>query len=248
LINEGSDVRRKFIDGVISQFDPVYLDELIIYNKALLQRNTLLKQFAENRFFDAELLGVWDDQLIRAGTVIFEKRKSFLISFTPLFIYYYNIVSRNSETVEINYESALQEQSLDNLLHQNIESDRMARYTTTGIHKDDLIFLIKDFPLKKFGSQGQQKSFVIAIKLAQFDFTQKVIGYKPILLFDDIFDKLDDSRVAQLIELVSDDSFGQVFITDTQRQRVELLFHNSSIQHKIFEVISGTVSENKNLS
>jgi DNA replication and repair protein RecF len=244
LINEGSDVRRKFIDGVISQFDPIYLDELIIYNKALLQRNTLLKQFAENRYFDAMLLGVWDDQLVRSGTVIFEKRKAFLALFAPLFVHYYSIVTRNCEAVEIQYESALHENSLDQLLHQNIEIDCNARYTTSGIHKDDLLFLIKNFPLKRFGSQGQQKSFVIAIKLAQFDFTQKVMGYKPILLFDDIFDKLDDNRVAQLIELVGNDNFGQVFITDTQLQRIELLFNNSTIQHKIFEVVSGHISEN----
>jgi DNA replication and repair protein RecF len=243
LINEGSDVRRKFIDGVISQFDPIYLDELIIYNKALLQRNTLLKQFVENRFFDPELLGVWDDQLIRSGTVIFEKRKTFLTAFIPLFVHYYSIVSQQSEQVDIQYDSMLHDDTLDDLLHQNIENDRAARYTTMGIHKDDLLFLINNYPLKKFGSQGQQKSFVIAIKLAQFDFTQNVMGYKPILLFDDIFDKLDDQRVAQLIGLVSNDNFGQVFITDTQRQRIELLFRNSKIQHKIFEVKTGIVSE-----
>lgn len=245
LINEGSDIRRKFIDGVISQFDPIYLDELLIYNKALLQRNTLLKQFAESRYFDTELLSVWDEQLIRSGPVIFEKRRAFLKEFTPLFVHYYGVVSRNSEVVEIHYESALHLNSMKELLSQNIENDRFARYTTSGIHKDDLLFQIKNFPLKKFGSQGQQKSFIIAIKLAQFDFTQKVMGFKPILLFDDIFDKLDDNRVAQLVELVGNDNFGQVFITDTQRKRIELLFHDSNIQHKIFDVSSGIISESK---
>jgi len=244
LINEGSDVRRKFIDGVISQFDPIYLDELIIYNKALLQRNTLLKQFAEMRFFDAELLRVWDDQLIRAGKVIFDKRKTFLTDFAPLFEYYYGIVSQQSESVAMQYDSTLHTQPLDVLLQQNIENDRAARYTTAGIHKDDVTFLIDNFPLKKFGSQGQQKSFLIAIKLAQFNFTQHVMGYKPILLLDDIFDKLDDHRVAQLIELVSDDNFGQVFITDTQQQRIALLFNNSVMQHKIFSVVLGHITEN----
>ncbi|MFZ4462624.1 MAG: DNA replication/repair protein RecF [Bacteroidales bacterium] len=244
LINEGSDMRRKFIDGVISQFDPIYLDELITYNKALLQRNTLLKQFAENRYFDQDLLTIWDTQLVRSGGIIHEKRKSILVSFLPLFNHYYRIVSNQGETVSIQYDSDLHDKDMHDLLINCQTADRQARYTTKGIHKDELVFLIDGFQLKRFGSQGQQKSFVIAIKLAQFEYTRQLMNYKPILLFDDIFDKLDDQRVEQLINLVGEDSFGQVFITDTQLHRIELLFQHTSIHHKIFRVHSGVVDEN----
>lgn len=247
LINEGSDVRRKFIDGVISQFDPVYLDELITYNKALLQRNALLKQFAENRYFDQDLLTIWDNQLIRAGSFIYEKRKLFLESFLPLFNHYYQIVSNQLEKVDIQYDSDLQDNDMHTLLFHCQAADRQARYTTKGIHKDELVFLLDGFQLKRFGSQGQQKSFVIAIKLAQFEFTRKLMNFKPILLFDDIFDKLDDHRVEQLISLVGEDSFGQVFITDTQLHRIEILFQHTSIHHKIFSVQSGVIDENVKL-
>jgi DNA replication and repair protein RecF len=242
LINEGSDVRRKFIDGVISQFDPIYLDELIKYTKSLQQRNTLLKQFAEQHNFDEGLLEVWDQQLINSGRVIFEKRKHFLNDFIPIFRAYYAKVSGGKELVDVAYESDLHQTAPGVLLKNAIGRDRMARFTTVGVHKDNLGFLIDGWPLKKFGSQGQQKSFVIAIKLAQFDYTRDIMGIKPVLLFDDIFDKLDDLRVAQLIQLVSHNDFGQIFITDTQRHRVEKLFEDSQIDHRIFEVVDGQVN------
>jgi DNA replication and repair protein RecF len=241
LINEGSEVRRRFIDGMISQSDPIYLDELLKYNKALLQRNTLLRQFADSGRFDSNLIGLWDDHLHKSGTILHEKRNSFLKTFIPIFGDYYNIVSGSSEEVDIVYESGLFDNQLIDSLKSGIEKDRQLKYTTSGIHKDDLQLLINGFPLKKFGSQGQQKSFVIAIKLAQFEYTRNIMGFKPILLFDDIFDKLDDQRVGQLINLVSQDSFGQVFITDTQKQRITRLFDASTIDHKLFEVQSGKV-------
>ncbi len=241
LINEGSDVRRKFVDGVISQFDPIYLDELIKYNKSLQQRNTLLKEFAEQHRHDASLLEIWNQHLVASGRVIFTKRKQFLADFIPIFRNYYSRVSGESESVAIAYESDLHDMMLDDLLEQALHRDLQVRYTTVGVHKDNLGFLINEYPLKKFGSQGQQKSFVIAIKLAQFDYTRNVMGTKPILLFDDIFDKLDDLRVSQLIQLVSNSNFGQIFITDTQRQRIEKLFANTDIDHRLFEVVDGTV-------
>lgn len=241
LINEGSELRRKFIDGVIAQFDPMYLDELIKYNRALLQRNTLLREFAEMGRFDTDLISIWEMQMQQAGSVIFEKRKEFLKTFIPIFQKYYSIVAGTSETVQLVYESGLYHSTLIELFQKNFEKDKALRYSTVGIHKDDLLFIIDDFPLKKFGSQGQQKSFVIAIKLAQFEFTRQIMGYKPILLFDDIFDKLDDLRVSQLIQLVSNDNFGQVFISDTQQQRIRRLFEQSPIDHRIFEVVSGEV-------
>lgn len=239
LINDGSEHRRKYIDGVISQFDKSYLDELLSYNKILLQRNTLLKQMFEARNYNREALQIWDDKLSLHGTKIFKKRRSFLDEFNPLFEEYYAKLSQGKEIVSIDYQSQLLNENLTTLLESNSERDRVLKYTTQGIHKDDLIFKIDDYPIKKYGSQGQQKSFVIAIKLAQFEYTRRVKGFKPILLFDDIFDKLDDSRVKQIIELVSENNFGQVFITDTQKQRIENIFKVVSIDHSIFEVKDG---------
>ncbi len=210
LINEGSDVRRKYIDSVISQFDKIYLDNLINYNRALFQRNSLLKGFAEREYYDLSLIEIWNEQLIKFGMDIYRKRKDFIQDFLPVFKQYFSIISNNREEVDITYESQLHDKTLDKLLKESFEKDKVLRYTTAGIHKDDLSFGINSYPLKRFGSQGQQKSFIIAIKLAQFDYTKNIKGFKPILLFDDIFDKLDETRVTQLIQLVSQDSFGQV--------------------------------------
>lgn len=242
LINGGSELRRKFIDGVISQFDAVYLNSLLNYNKALQQRNKQLKFFLENKVWDGTLLEIWNHQLIQTAVPIYEKRKSFLEAFIPVFQRYYEMVSSTNEIVSIKYNSSLNDNSYEDLLNESLNHDRFSAYTNVGIHKDDLIFLIDNHPVKQFASQGQQKSFVIAIKLAQFDFYYKKIGYKPILLLDDIFDKLDDSRVEQLVKLVGSDHFGQVFITDTQKQRVKFLMDNTVVNHKIFKVNKGIIT------
>lgn len=243
LINDGSDLRRKYIDGVIAQFDKVYLDDLLNYNKALSHRNALLKHFAEMRSFEAVSLEIWNEQLIALGVKIYQKRKEFLEEFAPIFQHYFEFICGGKEDVSIAYDSQLHENDFKELLSESIERDRYLRYTSKGIHKDDLRLMIGDYPIKKFGSQGQQKSYVIAIKLAQFEFTKNKKGYKPILLFDDIFDKLDDHRVEQLISLVSNNSFGQVFITDTQLQRIEKVFRIVNIDHKIFSVDAGIIKE-----
>jgi DNA replication and repair protein RecF len=243
LINEGSELRRKYLDGVISQFDKAYLDDLICYNKALAQRNALLKHFADSRTFNSASLEIWDRQLTDYGHKIHDKRASFLKDFVPVFQRYFDFISEGKEKVSIRYESQLFERELDQLLAVSVEKDRTARYTTQGTHKDDLELVISGYPLKKFGSQGQQKSFVVAIKLAQFDYTRDIKGFKPVLLFDDIFDKLDDKRVHQIIRLVSENSFGQVFITDTQRSRIEKLFEEVHIEHRIFEISEGKVNQ-----
>lgn len=245
LINGGSELRRKFIDGVIAQFDSVYLDDLLQYNKVLAQRNQQLRQFWDNRYFDSGLLSLWDEQLVRYGEPIFEKRKAFLNDFMPIFQKYYDIVSETAEKVDIQYESLMNDKPLADLLKDSREKDRRSSYTNVGIHKDDLTFIIDNHPVKKFGSQGQQKSFVVAVKLAQFDFNYHKVGFKPILLLDDIFDKLDDNRVAQLVKLVGNDYFGQVFITDTQRQRIQYLLDNIEGKHKIFEVEQGKVKSDE---
>ena len=241
LINEGSDIRRKYIDGVISQFDKVYLNNLLSYNKALAHRNALLRSFAERRSFDTLSLEIWDNKLIEYGEPIFEKRKEFLQEFNPVFENNYRFLSGGNEQVELVYESQLALTSFKDLLKQSVDKDRMVRYTNKGIHKDDLLFKIDGYPIKKFGSQGQQKTFVIAVKLAQFEYTRKIKEFKPVLLFDDIFDKLDHDRVNKIIQLVSDDNFGQVFITDTQPERIEAIFKQIAIDHRIFMVEHGKV-------
>ncbi len=242
LINEGSDVRRKYIDSVISQFDKIYLDNLINYNRALFQRNSLLKGFAEREYYDLSLIEIWNEQLIKFGMDIYRKRKDFIQDFIPVFKQYFSIISNNREMVDITYESQLHDKTLDKLLKESFEKDKVLRYTTTGIHKDDLSLGINSYPLKRFGSQGQQKSFIIAIKLAQFDYTKNIKGFKPILLFDDIFDKLDETRVTQLIQLVSQDSFGQVVITDTQYDRIEKLTNSLPATYHVWEIEAGILN------
>ncbi|OQX72942.1 MAG: DNA replication and repair protein RecF [Bacteroidetes bacterium 4484_249] len=243
LINEGSDVRRKYIDTVISQFDKIYLDDLINYNKALLQRNILLKKFAERNYFDKMSIEIWDVQLIKLGEKIHSRRKEFLIDFLPLFQHYFSFITNGKEKVDIKYASQLNDRPFEELLSASIEKDRITRFTNVGTHKDDLLMSIEGHPIKRFGSQGQQKSYVIAIKLAQFEYTRNIKGFKPILLLDDIFDKLDKSRVKQIIYLISDNSFGQAFITDTQKERINEVFKQVKIDHKIFEIIDGKASE-----
>ncbi|MEI6062631.1 MAG: DNA replication/repair protein RecF [Bacteroidota bacterium] len=241
LINEGSDIRRKFIDTVISQFDKAYLDSLIRYNRLLVQRNGLLKQFAERRQPDRELLQLIDEQMLAPATNISDKRRGFLEGFAPIFRHYFEFISGGTEEVSIEYESQLTAASYMAIAEEAFLKDQSLRYSTAGIHKDDFIFNLAGYPVKKFGSQGQQKSFAVALKLAQFDFTRDLIGLKPILLFDDIFDKLDPGRVQQIIQLVDNDSFGQVFITDTEPERIKRTFEKVAINHCVFEINGGSV-------
>lgn len=246
LINEGSEVRRRLIDSIISQFDKLYLDDLINYNKALAQRNVLLKTFAERHFFDQASIEIWDEQLIQLAQSIYPKRRDFLQNYLPIFNHYFGLISGGKETVDIVYETQLAVQSMADLLAAALGKDRIMRYTTTGIHKDDLIFNLEGYPVKKFGSQGQQKSFILAIRLAQYEYIKQLKGYKPVMLLDDIFDKLDNKRVEQIIKLTSENSFGQVFITDTQRERIGHMLHEIDIDHKIFEIKSGEAFELQN--
>jgi len=242
LIMDGSEERRRFIDNVISQTDSRYLDELIVYNKHLLNRNSLLKQVAATRTLDVALLQILDEQLVNSGNAIFEKRKQFLLDFIPLFDKHYRFLTNDAEQVSLTYQSQLNEQSFESLLAQSIEKDRLLERTTTGIHKDELQFEIAGMPMKKFGSQGQQKSFLIALKLAQYSYLQKFKDFKPLLLLDDIFDKLDHHRIHKLMEMVSHHDFGQIFITDTDKKRVEAVFNEISVGIDLFEVHEGSVA------
>ncbi len=236
LIALGSDVRRKFMDGVISQSDTVYLSHLIEYNKVLAQRNHLLKYFAANHTFDALNLEVYNDKLVELGTKIYIKRQSFLETFIPIFKARYKAISNDSEEVNVVYQSHLDAGNFKELLQEKLSKDRLFQYTTVGVHKDDLIFTIKGYPIKKFGSQGQQKSYLIALKLAQFNFIKSQTKDTPILLLDDIFDKLDDNRVLQLISLVNEVNFGQIFITDTHFERTENVVKQINQSYKMFKI------------
>lgn len=242
LIYEGSEERRRYLDGVISQFDRVYLNNLVQYNKALLQRNILLKKFAERNYFDEGLLKVYDEQLIQYGIPVFEKRQEVINSFIPVFRSFYSFISGESEEVGITYQSPLNEVPFAELLQLSLADDRQMKYSTVGIHKDDLLFTLEGLPLKRFGSQGQQKSFLVAIKLAQFEYTYKMKGYKPALLLDDIFDKLDVNRIQQMMKLVSENNFGQIFITDTHQERIEYIFKDIETKPRIFQVDKGKIT------
>lgn len=236
LIVEGSETRRKFIDSVISQLDSTYLQQLIQYQKILAQRNALLKYFALNQTFETGTLSIYNERLDVLGHEIFEKRKTFLSDFIPIFNSHHQAITGSAETVQLVYESQLENNSLLALLDENLSRDRAAHYTTVGIHKDDLSFEIDHYPIKKFGSQGQQKSFLIALKLAQFEFVKKQCGEKPILLFDDIFDKLDESRVGKIVEMVNNDEFGQLFISDTHAERTETIIKSTHQSYSIFNL------------
>jgi len=236
LIIEGSETRRKFMDGVISQSDNVYLNKLIQYGKINAQRNSLLKYFAANHSFDRDTLEVYNLQLSELGQYIFEKRKAFLEEFIPIFNKRYADITKNKEQVDISYKSQLFDSDLASLLEANLQKDMALQYTSVGTHKDDLSFEIEGHPIKKFGSQGQQKSFLVALKLAQFDFIKTISKVNPILLLDDIFDKLDEQRVAHIVALVATDQLGQIFISDTHADRTEAVVKSSNQSYKLFKL------------
>jgi len=236
LIVEGSTVRRKFMDGVIAQSDKQYLQNLILYAKVLTQRNSLLKYFAVNHTFDAVNLSIYNEQLINLGAKIFEKRKLFLTAFIPIFKESYKHIAGAEEKVDLTYKSHLENSNFEALLTDSLERDRFLQYTSVGIHRDDLLYSIEGHPIKKFGSQGQQKSYLVALKLAQFNFIKEQTNTTPILLLDDIFDKLDASRVEKLISLVNADIFGQVFISDTHAERSEAVIKKTQQSYKMFQL------------
>jgi len=236
LISDGSESLRKFLDAMISQTDSDYLFALIQYQKTLQQRNALLKYFAKNRTFDLDSLEIYNEPLNKFGTQIFEKRQRFVASILPTIQHFYEIISKGNEKVTVIYESNLNEQNFEEILSENLEKDRVLTYTSRGIHKDDLRFEMNGNLIKKFGSQGQQKSFLIALKLAQIKRIKDITNKNPILLLDDIFDKLDDNRVSQLIELVNQQNFGQIFITDTHRERTESVVKRINEESKIFQI------------
>ena len=241
LIAGGSEERRRFMDVVISQFDREYLDALIRYNKALLQRNTLLKAEVEP---EEELMAVWEEAMAASGEVVYRKRREFIDEFILVFQSYYSYISQGREQVSLAYESHAAEGNLLELLAASRQRDRIMGYSLKGVHKDDLIMQLGDFPIKREGSQGQNKTYLIALKLAQFEFLKRTGSHTtPIVLLDDIFDKLDASRVEQIVKLVAGDSFGQIFITDTNRDHLDKILKKIEGDYKLFEVDNGMVNE-----
>ena len=236
LIKEGSDVRRKFMDGVISQNDQNYLNTLMNYQKVLSQRNALLKYFAANNTFQSDTLAVYDQQMVDLGDKIFDKRNEFIKEYSPLLADRYKTISGNNEQVTVEYQSQLEKDNFSKLLKDRQQKDLQYQYSSVGIHKDDLIMKLNGYPIKKFGSQGQQKSYLIALKFAQYDFMLNQKEEKPILLLDDIFDKLDQERVGQLISMIAADKMGQLFISDTDSERTETVVKNNVDQFKLIEL------------
>lgn len=239
LISGGSEERRKFIDSFLSQFDREYLQSLIRYGKALQQRNALLK--SDNKSVDNTLFELWEEQLAAEGQLIYKKRQIFIEQFIPIFQQYYNFICQSNEEIGLSYNSALTDDRLLSLLSKKREKDKIVGYTTVGIHRDDLDMSLSGYPIKKIGSQGQNKTFVIAMKFAQFDFLKQACNQVPILLLDDIFDKLDSDRVEQIIKLVSKENFGQIFITDTNREHLDEMLKNINSDHHLYQVTNGQV-------
>lgn len=238
LIKEGSEPRRKMLDSTLSQLDRDYLNTLIKYNRLLLNRNVLLKQFAERNEFNATLLDSYTVQMIPLGKLIHQKRQAFCRELIPLLQQYYKQLSKGSEEVNCSYKSALNDTDFAQILQQNIASDRQQQRTTEGIHRDDLVFSIAQYSLKKYGSQGQQKTFLIALKLAIYELIAQHTQIKPILLLDDIFDKLDEQRIEQLLQATACEplKFGQIFISDTQQSRITAICAKFTIENKVFAV------------
>lgn len=244
LLHEGSEERRKFIDGILSQVDKMYLDDLLRYNRALEQRNKQLRLFAEGSYFDSELLETYNGLLVKHGTSIFTRREEFLKQYIPLVNRFYRLISQQQEDVSVFYQSDLLLNNFTALLQQSTLADRSAQRTTKGIHKDELEFSIGGYPLKKMGSQGQQKSFIIALKLAQYEYLKQRTSVKPLLLLDDIFEKLDEHRLKALLEMIARDDFGQIWITDTHYERVKQVFTPlTGVEVKYFGVDQGTIRE-----
>lgn len=236
LIRDGSEERRRFFDGVLAQATPEYLNDFLQYNKILTQRNGLLKLFAERNYLDEDLLDTYNEPLIILAIRIYQHRRAFMDRFLPLFRKYYEFLSSGKEQVDVSYESEVASEDFAQEFRKNRSRDLHAQRTGKGVHKDEYVFEIDSITLKKFGSQGQQKSFVIALKLAQFELLKIEKEKTPILLLDDIFDKLDDRRINKLIELIDDGFLGQVFITDARPERSQKILEKVKADVRFFEI------------
>ncbi len=242
LAMEGSEDRRRFLDNTLCQINHQYLEKLITYNKVLASRNALLKQFAESNSFNQTLLTAFDQQLLEPASYLREQRVEFSKKFKPIFQQYYLKICGGTEEADCTYKTQLIDKDFQVLLSDNQEKDRILQRTTVGIHKDELIFNLDGFPVKRFASQGQLKSFILSLKLAQYHILKEEKGIRPILLLDDLFDKLDERRVSQLIELLMKEEFGQVFITETSTESVEAMARSFDSAYKRLTITNGKAS------
>jgi DNA replication and repair protein RecF len=243
LILDGSEERRRYMNGVISQYDRLYLDDVIRYNKALTQRNKLLKEFSRQRYFDEDSLFIWDDQLSVLGERIYQKRLDFITRLLPIFQYYYDYISSGHETVGLRYLSQAGDRPLHEQMKEAHAKDQQLQFTSIGIHRDDLALELSGYPMKQQGSQGQQKTYLVALKMAQFDFLKEISKVSPLILLDDVFDKLDANRVTKIIRLVSEDHFGQIFITDTNLEHLQSILSGLTVDFRLFQVTDGQINQ-----
>ncbi len=243
LITEGSEDRRRFMNKIISQYNAEYLDSALRYSKALQQRNRQLKDFRVSGIFDGDVLSIWDEQLIKYGNYVFNERQILVNELVPVFQEYYSLISSGKEKVKLAYRSHLSDGNFKEALSNSLTKDRILEYTTVGIHKDDLLLEMDDYSVKSLGSQGQQKSYLVALKLAKFDYIKRKAGFSPILLLDDIFDKFDAERVEQIIRLVGNHRFGQIFITDTHQDRLHAILSSLDTDYKLFRIADNKVEE-----
>lgn len=243
LLTDGSEYRRQFLDISLSQLDQQYLKALIHYNKVLQQRNAFLKQHDHPQQINIDLLEVYNHQLLQPAAIIHTFRKEFITNLIPAFQDYYAQISGEKETVSLEYQSQLSTSSMEALFEESKEKDCWLQRTTKGIHKDELKLKMNGFPVKKFASQGQLKSYLLALKLAQFEAIAQALKFKPILLLDDIFDKLDQHRVKQLLTLLLSQNFGQIFITDTHEHRIASIVSGFQSDYKEFRIDQGVATE-----
>jgi DNA replication and repair protein RecF len=243
LISEGSEERRRFLNKIISQYNPEYLDSVLKYSKALQNRNRLLKDFKATGEFDNDALVIWDSQLVKYGTYVFRERELLVNELIPVFQENYSMISSGKENVKLSYRSHLSEGDFAEALASSVAKDRFLEYTTIGIHKDDLLLEMNGHSVKSLGSQGQQKSYLVALKLAKFEYIKQKSGISPILLLDDIFDKFDAGRVEQIIRLVGNHRFGQIFMTDTHQNRLHEILSSHNTQYKLFRINNNNVEE-----
>lgn len=238
LIAGGSEERRRFVDMVISQYDSEYLNALIRYNRVLQQRNVMLRA---DVMPDAEMFSLIEEMMVAEAVRIHQGRKQFVEELVPVFSRFHTIITGGNEEVALLYRSHLNENDLRELLAASRADDRSLGYTSKGVHRDELVMKLGGYPIRKEGSQGQNKSFLVALKLAQYDFLYRKGGETPILLLDDIFDKLDSNRVEQIVNLVSGDGFGQIFITDVNREHTDSILEQIDGAYRLFEVDQGEV-------
>jgi len=243
LISEGSDERRRFLNKIISQYNGEYLDSAMKYGKALQQRNRLLKDFKATGEFENDALLIWNSQLVKYGNYVYKERENLVNELIPVFQEYYSMISSGKEKVKLSYKSHLSEGNFDEALINSVVKDRFLEYTTIGIHKDDLVLEMDGHSVKSLGSQGQQKSYLVALKLAKFDYIKRKSGISPVLLLDDIFDKFDAERVEQIIKLVGNHRFGQIFITDTHQTRLHDILSSHNTDYKLFRISDNAVDE-----